>query len=216
MIHQLLDFLKTLTDPQRLAALLSGQFAGWIGYGLLSLIIFAETGLLAGFFLPGDSLLFSVGVVCGFGYLKLPFIVLFLSCAAMIGDNVGYLLGRSAGPHVFNRPKSRFFNPEHVHRAKLFYEKHGGRAIIYARFVPVIRTAMPFMAGVAEMPYARFLTFSIFSGIGWITAMSFLGYKLGGVPLIQKNIEIVVLGIAFVSLIPVLLQFMRRRSTSAA
>ncbi|WP_180541033.1 DedA family protein [Nevskia soli] len=215
-MHAFLDFLKSLTDPHRLAAMLSSQFSGWLGYGLLSLIIFGETGLLAGFFLPGDSLLFSVGVVCGFGFLKLPVLIGVLICAAIIGDNTGYFLGRSAGPLVFSRPRSRLFNPDHIQRAKEFYERYGGRAIVYARFVPVIRTCMPFMAGVAGMPYTRFLTFSVFGGAGWIAAMTLLGYKLGSVPVIQKNIEVVVLAIVVISLLPVALQFVRRRSTSAA
>jgi membrane-associated protein len=215
-MHAFLDFLKSLTDPHRLAAMLSSQFSGWLGYGLLSLIIFGETGLLAGFFLPGDSLLFSVGVVCGFGFLKLPVLIGVLICAAIIGDNTGYFLGRSAGPLVFSRPRSRLFNPDHIQRAKEFYERYGGRAIVYARFVPVIRTCMPFMAGVAGMPYARFLTFSVFGGAGWIAAMTLLGYKLGSVPVIQKNIEVVVLAIVVISLLPVALQLVRRRSTSAA
>lgn len=216
MIQQLLDLLRALTDPQRLAALLTGPFAGWLGYGLLSLIIFGETGLLAGFFLPGDSLLFAVGVVCALGYLKLPIVIFVLVCAAIVGDNTGYFLGRSAGPRVFSRSKSRFFNPEHVQRAREFYERHGGRAIVYARFVPVIRTAMPFMAGVAGMAYPRFLTFSLFGGLGWISAMTLLGYKLGGFRFVQKNIEIVILAVVFLSLVPVLLQFVRRRSATAA
>ena len=209
-----MDLLKTLTDPQRLGDLLSGPMAGGLGYGLLSLIIFAETGLLAGFFLPGDSLLFAVGVVCGFGYLKLPIVILLLTCAAFIGDNTGYFLGRSAGPRVFSRPKSRLFNPDHVVRAREFYEKYGGRAIVYARFVPVIRTCMPFLAGVAGMSYSRFLTFSFFGGLGWIASMTCLGYTLGSFPVVQKNIEIVILSIVILSLLPVGLQFVRRRSTS--
>jgi len=212
LIHSLLDFLKSLTDPQRLGQLVSasGPFAGTFGYGFLSLIIFAETGLLAGFFLPGDSLLFAVGVVCGLGYLKLPLVIGTLICAAIVGDNTGYFLGRSAGPLVFSRPKSRFFNPDHIRRAHNFYEAHGGRAIVYARFVPVIRTCMPFMAGVARMSYARFLLFSIFGGMGWIVAMTLLGWKLGSFQIVQKNIELVILAIVCLSLIPVVLQVVRR------
>lgn len=215
MLHQILDFLKTLTDPQRLGALLSVQFTGGIGYGLLSVIVFAETGLLAGFFLPGDSLLFAVGMVCGLGYLKLQWVIISLTCAAILGDNTGFLLGRTAGPLVFSRPKSRLFNPEHVRRAHEFYERYGGRAIIYARFVPVIRTFMPFMAGVAGMRYARFLSYSLFGGFGWIALMTCLGYKLGSFPIIQKNIEVVILAIVVLSLIPVALQFFRRPNASA-
>lgn len=217
MLHTLLDFLKSLTDPNRLSALLSGQFTGALGYGLLSLVIFAETGLLAGFFLPGDSLLFAVGVVCSFGFLKLPAVILSLMCAAIVGDNTGYFLGRAAGPHVFNRPKSRFFNPEHVLRARAFYEKHGGRAIVYARFVPVIRTCMPFMAGVAGMRYSRFLLFSVFGGFGWIAAISILGFTLGGISFVQKNIEVFILAIVILSLLPVASHLLRgRRGASPA
>lgn len=196
--------------------MLTSHFTGWLGYGLLSLIVYAETGLLAGFFLPGDSLLFAVGVVCGLGYLQLPVVIATLICAAILGDNTGYFLGRSAGPLVFRRPKSRFFHPEHVRRARDFYEKYGGRAIVYARFVPIVRTAMPFMAGVAGMQYARFLLFSVFGGLGWITAMALLGYKLGSVPIVQKNIEVVILVVVFLSLVPVMMQFRRRRSSTAA
>ena len=212
MIHSILDFLKALTDPQRLGQIVSdgGPFAGTLGYGLLSLIIFAETGLLAGFFLPGDSLLFAVGVVCGLGYLSLPVVILTLICAAIIGDNTGYFLGRSAGPLVFSRPKSRLFNPDHIRRAHEFYDVHGGRAIVYARFIPVIRTCMPFMAGVAGMAYPRFLLFSLFGGLGWITAMTLLGWKLGSFSFVQKNIELVILAIVLLSLVPVMLQFVRR------
>ncbi len=216
MIHQLLDIFKSLTDPQKLAGLLSGTFPGWLGYGLLALIVFGETGLLAGFFLPGDSLLFTVGVVCGFGFLRLPVVIGTLICAAIIGDNTGYFLGRSAGPRVFSRPKSRLFHPEHVVNAKEFYAKHGGRAIVYARFVPIIRTFMPFMAGVSCMHYPRFLTFSLFGGAGWITAMTLLGYRLGSFKFIQKNIEVVILAVVFLSLVPVVMEFFKSRNAKAA
>jgi membrane-associated protein len=215
-LQAFLEFIKNLTDPQRLGALLTGPYAGPIGYALLAGIIFAETGLLAGFFLPGDSLLFAVGVVCGFGYLNLPLLIVILMCAAIIGDNTGYFLGRSAGPHVFNRPKSRFFHPGHIRRAREFYDTYGGRAIVYARFVPVVRTCMPFMAGVAGMSYPRFLFYSLFGGTGWIVGLTLLGYKLGSYPVIQKNIEVVILAIVFLSLVPVMLQFVRRRSATQA
>jgi membrane-associated protein len=139
-----------------------------------------------------------------------------LSCAAIVGDNTGYFLGRAAGPLVFSRPKSRFFHPDHVRRARDFYEKYGGRAIVYARFVPVIRTCMPFMAGVAGMRYTRFLSYSLFGGFGWIILMTFLGFKLGSFPVIQKNIEVVILAIVFLSLVPVALQFVRKPGVPAA
>src|SRR5687768_7604076 len=123
-MHELLDFIKTLTDPERLISLLSQVITGWYGYAMLFAIVFAETGLLVGFFLPGDSLLFTVGVVAGAGQLNIWIINLLLIVAAIVGDAVGYLLGRQAGPRVFNRPDSRFFKQEHLLRTKAFYEKH--------------------------------------------------------------------------------------------
>src|ERR1700690_1992240 len=135
-MQPIIDFLKSLYNAERLLEMVRVLLSSSVGLAGLTGIIYAETGLLAGFFLPGDSLLFAVGVVCGLGYLKLPVVIGTLICAAILGDNTGYLLGRSAGPMVFSRPKSRFFNPDHVLRARAFYEKYGGRAIVYARFVP--------------------------------------------------------------------------------
>src|SRR4051812_28137142 len=156
-MQAVVEFLKSLTDPPRLIQLLATGMTGWLGYAALFAIVFAETGLLIGFFLPGDSLLFTVGVVAGAGELNLLLINAVLIVAAIAGDATGYLLGRQAGPHVFNRPDSRLFKREHLIRTQQFYEKHGGKTIIYARFVPIIRTFAPFVAGVAGMPYHRFL-----------------------------------------------------------
>src|SRR5829696_7207809 len=167
-MSEVLEFLKTLTDPERLIALLSTVITGWYGYAMLFAIVFAETGLLIGFFLPGDSLLFTVGVVAGAGQLNLFTINAVLIVAAIVGDATGYMLGRKAGPHVFNRPDSRFFKREHLVRTHEFYEKYGGKTIVYARFVPIVRTFAPFVAGVAGMPYSRFLAFNVFGGIGWV------------------------------------------------
>ncbi len=125
-----------------------------------------------------------------------------LMCAAIIGDNVGYFLGHHAGPRIFRRPESRFFHPDHLIRTKSFYEKYGARAIVYARFIPIIRTCTPFVSGVAEMPYPRFLLFSLFGGTLWIGFMMTLGYQLGQVPIVRRNFEKVVLGIIFISLLP--------------
>lgn len=209
MIHALLDFLKALTDPERLIALLTTVFAGWWGYALLVAIVFAETGLLVGFFLPGDSLLFTIGVVAGAGELNIVLINILLIGAAIVGDAVGYLLGRHAGQAAFNRPDSRFFKREHLLRTQAFYEKHGGKTIVYARFIPIIRTFAPFVAGVARMSYPRFLSFNVFGGIGWVVLMTMLGYKLGGVPFIRAHFEKVVLGIIFVSVLPVVFEVIK-------
>jgi membrane-associated protein len=211
MIHALLDFLRTLTTPERLIQLLSTAMSGWAGYAMLTGIVFAETGLLVGFVLPGDSLLFTIGVVAGAGELNLVVIMLLLICASMLGDWSGYLLGRRAGPAIFNRPDSRFFKQEYLQRTKAFYEKHGGKTIIYAKFVPIIRTFAPFIAGVANMRYLRFLSFDIFGGVGWVFSMTILGYLLGEVAIVRRNFEKFVLLIIFVSLLPVIIHAVRAK-----
>ena len=151
--------------------------------------------MLVGFFLPGDTLLFSVGVASGAASINIFVLGAMLMVAVILGDNVGYFLGHQAGPRIFRRPKSRFFNPAHLNRTKEFYDTHGGRAVVYARFIPIVRTFTPFIAGVAQMKYARFLLFSLFGGIFWITFITLLGYKLGQIPLVQRNFEKVVIGI---------------------
>ncbi len=211
MVHTVLDFLRALTDPERLIQLLSGFMAGWLGYALLFAIVFSETGLLVGFFLPGDSLLFTVGVVAGAGDLNIVVVNLVLMAAAIIGDSTGYLLGRSTGPRIFNRPDSRLFKREYVTRTQQFYEKYGGKTIIYARFVPIIRTFAAFVAGVARMPYLRFLPFSVCGGIGWVAFMTLLGYKLGKVAFIRQHFEKVVFLIIAISLLPAITEVIKAR-----
>jgi len=211
VIHSLLDFLRTLTTPERLIHLLSTVMSGWLGYAMLTGIVFAETGLLVGFVLPGDSLLFTIGVVAGAGQLNLVAIILLLTCACLLGDWSGYLLGGRTGPAIFNRPDSRFFKQEYLQRTHAFYEKHGGKTIIYAKFVPIIRTFAPFVAGVANMRYSRFLAFDIFGAVGWVFSMTILGYLLGEVALVRRHFEKFVLLIIFVSLLPVITQVVKVR-----
>ncbi|MBI2688602.1 MAG: VTT domain-containing protein [Acidobacteria bacterium] len=211
MIGALLEFLRTLTNPESLRQLLTNVFSGWHGYALLFGIVFSETGLLAGFFLPGDSLLFTVGVVAGAGGLNLYAIIGVLIAAAIIGDATGYLLGRRAGPAVFNRPDSRLFKQEHLQRTKEFYELHGGKTIVYARFIPIIRTFAPFVAGVAEMEYKRFASYNIFGAIGWVILMTVLGYVLGDNEIVRKHFEKVIVGIIFISVLPIVLEYLRSR-----
>ena len=210
-----LDFLKSLYSAQRLLDLVRTLLASPLGLAGLFGIVFAETGLLVGFFLPGDSLLFSVGVASGASGVNVFALGAMLMCAAIIGDNTGYFLGRKAGPKIFSRPKSKFFNPEHLKRAQEFYDRYGGRAVIYARFVPIVRTCTPFIAGVGRMRYSRFLLFSICGGVFWIAFMTTLGYKLGQVPLVQKHFEKVVLGVIVLSLVPALLEARKARSRAA-
>ena len=211
MVPSILDFLRTLTDPERLLQLLSGVMSGWLGYALLFGIVFSETGLLVGFFLPGDSLLFTVGVVAGAGGIDIFVVNVVLAAAAIIGDTTGYLLGRSTGPRIFSRPDSRLFKREYVTRTQRFYEKHGGKTIIYARFVPIIRTFAAFVAGVAQMPYLKFLPFSICGAVGWVALMTTLGYTLGKVAFVRQYFDKVILLIVFVSLLPAITEVIKAR-----
>jgi membrane-associated protein len=211
MLELALEIWRSLTNPDRLINLLSTVFGGWWGYLLLSAIVFAETGLLLGFFLPGDSLLFTVGVVAGAGQLNIVAINVLLMAAAIVGDGVGYWLGKRTGPKIFNRPDSRLFKQEHLRRTEEFYKKHGGKTIIYARFVPIVRTFAPFVAGVAGMGYLRFLAFNVFGGIGWVLLLTLLGYTLGSHPLVRAHFEKVVLGIIFVSVLPIALEMIKSR-----
>ncbi|MBS1824664.1 MAG: VTT domain-containing protein [Acidobacteria bacterium] len=214
MIDALLEFLRTLTNPEKLIHLLSEVLGGPLGYLMLIAVVFAETGLLMGFFLPGDSLLFTVGVVAGAGHLDIVLINIVLMAAAVIGDGVGYYLGYKTGPAIFSRPDSRFFKQDYLRKTQAFYAKHGGKTIIYARFVPIVRTFAPFIAGVGKMEYRRFLSFNIFGGIGWVFAMTMLGYGLGNVPLVRAHFEKVILGIIFVSVLPMVLEIIRSRYQS--
>ena len=212
MVHLFLEFLRTLTDPEKLISFLSSVVTGWYGYLLLFLIVFAETGLLVGFIFPGDSLLFTIGVVAGAGELDIRVICAVLVVASILGDQSGYFLGFRTGPHIFNRPDSRFFKQEYVRRTQEFYDKYGGKTLIIAKFVPIVRTFAPFMAGVGRMKYARFLSFNVFGGLGWVLSMTLAGYFLGGVPIVRQHFEKVVILIVVVSLIPVFLQVMKARA----
>lgn len=216
MLTQALHFLRGLTDPQQLIHLLSTVLNGWIGYVVLFLIVFAESGLLVGFFLPGDSLLFTVGVVAGAGKLPIGLMIALLAAASILGDGSGFFLGGTLGYSLFKTGKSRIFRQEYLDRTHEFYERHGGQTIIYAKFVPIIRTFAAFIAGVAKMNYTRFLTYNVVGAIGWVTSMIFLGYWLGSIPLVQRNFEKFVLGIIVVSLIPAVLQVVKGSRKPAA
>jgi membrane-associated protein len=211
MVHSILDFLRSLTNPDRLTSLLGTLLSGWLGYAALFGIVFSETGLLVGLFLPGDSLLFTVGVVAGAGHLSIVKVNVVLMLAAMLGDSTGYLLGRQTGPRIFRRKDSRFFKQEYITRTKAFYTRYGGKTIVFARFVPIIRTFATFVAGVGQMPYLRFLPFSVCGGIGWVFTMTMLGYVLGGVPFVKRNFDTVILAIILVSLLPTVIEGFKAR-----
>jgi membrane-associated protein len=171
------------------------------GLLLVAAIIFAESGLLVGFFLPGDTLLFAVGLAASQGKLPLALTIIVLSIAAVVGDNVGYSIGRRTGPRLFKKKDSLFFQKEHIERAEKFYEKHGGKTIIVARFTPIVRTFAPVVAGIGKMPRKRFMAFNVVGGVLWCTAMVLLGYYLGSkIPNLDKYIEWVLLGVIVLSI----------------
>jgi membrane-associated protein len=216
MIAALIEFMRTLWTPERLIPFLSDLLTSWIGYAMLFGIVFAETGLLVGFVFPGDSLLFTVGVVAGAGDANVAALCVVMMVAAVLGDQSGYFLGYRTGPKIFNRPDSRLFKQEYVRQTQLFYEKHGGKTLIYAKFVPIVRTFAPFMAGVGRMRYLRFLSFNVFGGVFWVLSMTILGYYLGGIPIVRKHFEKVVLLIIFLSVTPMLLHGLKARFSSRA
>ncbi len=214
MLGTLLEVWRSLTDPDRLIHLLTEVLTGRLGYGVIASVVFAETGLLFGLFLPGDSLLFTVGVVAGSGNLDIVKICALLTVVSILGDQSGYFLGYRTGPKIFSRPDSRFFKQEYVRRTQAFYEKHGGKTLIYAKFVPIIRTFAPFMAGVGRMRYSRFLSFNVFGGLGWVLTATLAGFYLGKVEAIRHNFEKVVIGIVVISVLPVAIQYFRSRKES--
>jgi membrane-associated protein len=201
-----------LTGAQSLDALvISG------GYALLFIIVFVETGLLIGFFLPGDSLLITAGLVAATGVLNIWWINALLIIAAVTGDSVGYAIGARMGPRLFTRERSVLFNPKHVERTRTFYARHGPRTIVIARFVPIVRTFAPVVAGVGEMEYRRFLTYNVAGGVGWVVSMTWAGFLLAqAIPNISRHIHIVVIVVIVLSLVPIAVEFYRehRRGTA--
>lgn len=189
---------------------------GSLSYLGLFAVIFAESGLLVGFFLPGDSLLITAGILAKQGSIHLAGVMLAVALGAILGDSVGYAIGRRFGPGVFSRQNSRFFKPEYVERTHAFFERHGGKALILARFMPVVRTVAPTMAGVGKMPYGRFLTFNLVGGLLWSLSVPLLGYLLGGlIPNLDRYILLVVGVVVVLSFIPVALELRRVRRSAA-
>ena len=204
MIETLTDLLHRVYDVQGIIR--------WGGMVMLIAIVFAETGLLIGFFLPGDSLLVTAGIFAAAGHLSIWMLLGALTAAAVIGDQVGYYIGYRTGPHIFRREDSLLFKRAHLLRAHAFYEKHGGKTIIIARFVPIIRTFAPVIAGVAQMDYRRFVSFNVIGGCLWVWGMCVLGYTLGtAVPDIDRHIHVVIAVVVFLSLVPGIVELVRSR-----
>jgi membrane-associated protein len=198
-----IQYLIGLAKPENLKEMVNLAGPWWVSYLILFAIIFSETGLLVGFFLPGDSLLFAAGLLSSQGVFNVGLLIAALCVAAVLGDAVNYYLGVQLGQRVFEKGYLRFVKHSHLMAAKEFYERHGGKAIVLARFAPLVRTFTPFVAGVAQMNYLHFALYNIVGGIGWVTSMTLCGYFLGQIPWISKNFEIVVIGIVFLSVLPI-------------
>jgi membrane-associated protein len=208
IFHALLALDKTLAE-------LAVSYGPWL-YALLFAVIFAETGLVVFPFLPGDSLLFISGTVVATAGLNVHLLVVALIVAAVLGDSLNYTIGRAIGPRVFDRPDSRWFRQEHLKRTQSFYDRYGGVTIIIGRFVPIVRTFAPFLAGVAGMHYHRFLAYNVIGGILWISSLVYAGYVFGNIPWVKDNLSLIVVGIVAVSLIPVASTWWRERRAARA
>jgi membrane-associated protein len=188
------------------------KFGPW-AYALLFLIIFCETGLVVTPILPGDSLLFTIGALCGVHIMSLPVALGLLPVAAVLGDNLNYFIGRKIGPKVF-RSENRWLNRKHLDRTHAFYESYGGKTLVIARFIPIVRTFAPFVAGIAQMAYTRFIAFCIAGGLLWIWGVTLLGYWFGNREFVKKNFGIVIIAIIVISVIPAIVEFLRARFAS--
>ncbi len=210
-----MEHLATLFDlavnlDKHLASFVA-EHGVWV-YVLLFVIVFTETGLVIWPFLPGDSLLFVVGALAAAGNMDIWLVMGVLIAAALTGDNVNYFIGRWAGPRVFHYEQSRWFNPAYLARAHAFYERHGGKTIILARFIPIVRTYVPFVAGVGSMPFARYIGFCVAGALIWVVSLCSLGYFFGNIPVVKGNLTIVILGIVLLSISPGLYAWLKSRS----
>jgi membrane-associated protein len=206
-LEKAIDFVLHL---DKYIHLLIGYFGAWT-YLILFVIIFCETGLVVTPFLPGDSLLFAAGAFAAHGSFSLTWLFLILSVAAVLGDTVNYWIGHWLGPKVFQNEKSRVFKQEYLEKTHRFYEKYGGETIIIARFVPIVRTFAPFVAGIGRMSYLKFISYNVIGGVGWVAVFVFGGYFFGNIPMVQRNFTLVIVAIILVSMLPGLIEYLRHR-----
>ena len=183
----------------------------WV-YALLFVIVFIETGLVVWPFLPGDSLLFVTGAIAAAGGMDIAAVMATLICAALTGDNCNYFIGRWIGPRVFHFEKSRWFNPQHLQRARAFYDKHGGKTIILARFIPIVRTYVPFVAGIGSMPYTRYIGFCVAGAVLWVGSLCTAGYFFGNLAVVKNNLSVVIGLIVLISISPGIFAWLKSRS----
>ena len=208
--HAIAHLVAAVMALDQTLAQIAAQYGPWL-YLLLFVIIFAETGLVVFPILPGDSLLFIAGTVVASGGFDIHVLVMVLTAAAILGDTVNYSIGHYIGPRVFDKPDSRWIKQEHLRRTQAFYDRYGGFTIIVGRFVPIVRTFAPFLAGVVGMSYRRFLSFNVIGGVAWIASLCYAGYLFGNIPWVKNNLTWIVIGIVVVSLIPVASTYLKER-----
>ncbi len=214
MMELLTGFLDVVLHLDAHLLALTQEYGMWI-YAILFIIIFSETGLVVAPFLPGDSLLFVTGALCGMGSLELQILMPLLIFAAFSGDNTNYWIGRLLGLRLLNHSSQRFIKHEHLEKTHLFFDKHGGKTIIFARFLPIIRTFAPFVAGIATMNYRLFVMFSALGSLAWIGSLTIAGYFFGNIPIIKNNLTVMILVIVVVSFIPAIREFIKHRRQQA-
>jgi membrane-associated protein len=207
LIKKILDIALHL--DKYLSAIIQ-QYGLWT-YAILFAVIFIETGFVVMPFLPGDSLLFAAGAFAALGALKVGWLIALLAVAAIIGDTVNYWIGHFLGPKVFSREKARFFKKEHLDRTHAFFEKYGGKTIIIARFVPIVRSFAPLVAGIGRMSYGKFIAYNVIGGVGWVVLLTGAGYFFGNIPLVRKNFSLAILAIIALSTVPIVTEFLRHR-----
>ena len=214
-----MEFITTLVNifmhiDKHLSTII--QSYGLWTYLILFLIIFLETGLVVTPLLPGDSLLFAAGTFAAIGALDVTWLFVLLSIAAIAGDTANYWIGAYVGPKVFHKAKVRFLNKEYLDRTHQFYEKYGGKTIVIARFIPIIRTFAPFVAGIGSMTYWRFISYNVIGGLAWIAVCLFAGYYFGNLPVVKEHFSLVILAIVFISILPGIIEYVRHRFSSVA
>jgi membrane-associated protein len=214
LVDLILAFVDIVLHLDRHLADLTTNYGVWV-YAILFLIIFCETGLVVTPFLPGDSLLFVTGALAGAGMLDPALLVLGLSAAAIIGNTTNYWIGRYVGPAVFERANSRWLRKEHLERTQRFYDKHGGKTIVITRFVPIVRTFAPFVAGIGRMAHLRFQGYNVAGGLLWVGSLVLAGYWFGDTPFVKNNLTAVILGIVFLSILPGIIEYIRHRLRTA-
>ena len=207
-------FIDVVLHLDRYLQWLVTSYGLWV-YLILFLIIYCETGLVVTPFLPGDSLLFVAGAIAAGGGLYIHALFAVLALASFLGDNTNYWVGRFAGPRIFRRKDSRLLNPQHLKRTEVFYEKYGAKTVVIARFVPIVRTLAPFVAGLGRMVYPRFIFYSFAGSILWIGSLTYAGYYFGNLPIVKNNLSLVILGIVVLSVLPGVIEYLRSRGSSA-